>query len=73
MPITWNKGPIPNLKQELKDAKKNKDWFNAIIHSAIQLEKYGYILIREYLEFKEGDLSPFDEVTKDEYYAKLFS
>ncbi|NOQ56328.1 MAG: hypothetical protein GQ477_06010 [Nanohaloarchaea archaeon] len=26
-----------------------------------------------YLEFKEGDLSPFDAVTKDKYYAKLFS
>ena len=27
----------------------------------------------EYLEFKEGDLSPFDAVTKEEYYTKLFS
>ncbi len=26
-----------------------------------------------YLIFKEGDLSPFDAVTKKEYYAKLFS
>ena len=53
MPIAWNQGPIPNLEQELKDAKKTKDWFIAVIHSAIQLEKYGYILIREYLEFKK--------------------
>jgi len=52
MPGAWNKGPIPNLEYELEEAKKTKDWFNAIIHSAIQLEKFGYITIREYLESK---------------------
>jgi len=45
MPGAWNKGPIPNLEYELEEAKKTKDWFNAIIHSAIQLEKFGYITI----------------------------
>jgi len=53
MPGAWNKGPIPNLEYELEEAKKTKDWFNAIIHSAIQLEKFGYIAIREYLESKQ--------------------
>ena len=52
MPGAWNKGPIPNLEYELEEAKKTKDWFNAIIHSAIQLEKFGYIAIGEYLESK---------------------
>ena len=55
MPIAWNRGPIPNLEQKLEEAKKTKEWFNAIIHSAIQLEKFGYIALREYLELKQVD------------------
>ena len=53
MPTAWNRGPIPDLERRLEEAKKTKDWFNAIIHSAIQLEKFGYIAVREYLESKD--------------------
>ena len=55
MASAWNKGPLPNLEYELEEAKKTKDWFNAMIHAAIQLEKFGYIAVREYLDSKLVD------------------
>ena len=55
MASAWNKGPLPNLEYELEEAKKTKNWFNAMIHSAIQLEKFGYIAVREYLDSKLVD------------------
>ena len=62
MPVAWNKGPIPNLEERLEKAKNTKEWFNAIIHSAIQLEKFGYIAIRDYLESKQVDTEISDKL-----------
>jgi hypothetical protein len=62
MSFAWNTGPIPNLEYELDEAKRTKDWFNAMVHSAIQLERFGYIAIREYLESKDIDIEIIDKL-----------
>jgi len=53
MPIAWNRGPIDNLEKELEKAKETTDWFSAIILTTTQLERYGYLKIKEYLERKK--------------------
>ena len=49
-PVVWNHGPIPVLEEALNEAKNTKDWFEAMLYSAIYLEKYGYLSIKNYLE-----------------------
>ena len=34
----------------IQDAKERKDWFTAIVLSATQIERHGYLVILEYLE-----------------------
>jgi len=55
-PIVRNTGPILKLEEVLEEAKKTKDWFEAIVYSAIQLERYGYLEMKDYLE--SLDVSP---------------
>ena len=50
MPHSLDKGPIPLLEQTLEDAKQSEDWFKAVVLSAIQLERFGYRFVKEYLE-----------------------
>lgn len=62
MSIAWNKGAIPNLEEDIAEALKTKDWFLPIVHSAIQLEKYGFVAIRDYLESKEVESKLVDKL-----------
>jgi len=71
MCVALDRGPIPNLEYELEEAKKTKDWFNAIIHSAIQLEKYGYIAIREHLDSKRVEPKILDKLLERIHLAEI--
>jgi len=43
--MAWDRGPIPIMEK----ARDDPDWFKAIVFSAIQLERHGYLTIKEYL------------------------
>ena len=45
-PIAWYTGAIPKIEE----ARDKQEWFNAIVLSAIQLERHGYIKIKKHLE-----------------------
>lgn len=45
-PLAWNTGPIPVIEE----AKNKSDWPQAIVLSAIHLERYGYFAVKEHLE-----------------------
>ena len=62
MPIAIDKGLLEKLEKELENAKKTTDWFTAIIQMATQLERYGYLIIREYFESKKVDLKIIDKL-----------
>ena len=54
-PVVWNHGPIPMLEEAHNEAKNTKNWFKAVVYSAIYLEKYGYLSIKDYLESLKVD------------------
>ena len=45
-PIAWYTGGIPKIKE----ARDKQEWFNAIVLSAIQLERHGYIKLKRHLQ-----------------------
>lgn len=49
-PIVKNYGPIPVLEEYLKKAIETGDWFDAIVFSAIHVERYGCDEIRSHLK-----------------------
>lgn len=49
-PAVWDYGPIPMLEEALNEAKNTKNWFKAMVYSAIYLEKYGYLSVKNNLE-----------------------
>jgi hypothetical protein len=49
--MAWDRGPIPIIERAIDD----RDWFKAIVFSAIQLERYGYFVVKEYLESLDVD------------------
>ena len=57
MPIAWYTGAIPKIEE----ARDKQEWFNAIVLSAIQLERHGYLQIKKHLrslklKYRKGDL-----------------
>ena len=44
--LVWESNPIPIIQRALD----KPDWFQAVVFSAIQLERHGYLTIKEYLE-----------------------
>jgi hypothetical protein len=44
-PIAWYTSSIPNIEE----ARDKQEWFNAIVLSAITLERHGYIKIKRHL------------------------
>jgi hypothetical protein len=63
-PLTLTYGPIPRLEEALDNAKKTNDWFEAIVLTAIQLERYGFLEVREYLESCKVDSRLIEELTE---------
>jgi hypothetical protein len=49
MTVIKDTGPIPTLKNYLLTAIKTKNWFNAVVFSAIQVERYGCDRVRLHL------------------------
>jgi len=45
-PIAWYTGAIPKIEE----ARDKQEWFNAIVLSAIQLERHGYIKLKKHLQ-----------------------
>ena len=45
-PIAWYIGAIPKIEE----ARDKQEWFNAIVLSAIQLERHGYFKIKKHFE-----------------------
>lgn len=50
-PIASTSGPIPRIKEALEQ----RDWFKAVVFSAIELERYGYKAIKKHMETKKRD------------------
>jgi len=48
-PIAWYTGAIPKIEE----ARDKQEWFNAIVLSAIQLERHGYFKIKKHFESLE--------------------
>lgn len=58
-PIAWYTGAIPKIEE----ARDKQEWFSAIVLSAIQLERHGYIKIKKHLEslklkYRKSDQKP---------------
>lgn len=46
--IPINTGPTNVLKALRDEAKENTDWFKAVVLTATQLERHGYIALKDY-------------------------
>ena len=44
--LVWESNPIPIIER----ARDNLDWFQAVVFSAIQLERFGYFAIKDHLK-----------------------
>jgi len=56
-PIDWYTSAISRIEK----ARDKQEWFNAIVLSAVQLERHGYLKIMKHLEstkvnYRKGDL-----------------
>lgn len=58
--MAWDRGPIPIIERVIDD----RDWFKAVVFSAIQLERYGYLAIKEYFESLKVDAKLIDKILK---------
>jgi hypothetical protein len=57
--LVWESNPIPIIKRALEKS----DWFQAVVFSAIRLERFGYFTIKEHLESLK--ISPDKEIIKN--------
>jgi hypothetical protein len=58
--LIWESDPIP----EIQKYRDKSDWFQAIVYSAIQLERFGYFAIRENIEHELKDKNSLREIDK---------
>jgi hypothetical protein len=65
--MAWFTGPIPIIEQAIED----RDWFKAIVFSAIQLERHGYLAIKEYLENLNVDSDLIEKILERIHLYKI--
>jgi len=58
--MAWDRGPIPIMER----ARDDRNWFKAIVFSAIQLKRYGYLAIKEYFEHLKVNAEVVDKLLK---------
>ncbi len=56
--LVWENNPIPIIQRALD----KPDWFQAVVFSAIQLERHGYLAIKEYFESLNVDAKLIDKI-----------
>ena len=58
--MVWDRGTIAIMEK----ARDDRDWFKAVVFSAIQLERHGYFAIKEYFESLKVDAKLIDKILK---------